>query len=303
VTDRFAVGRYVRLRIRLRAAAGYSFAESCTATVNGAPAELLRTSATEAVLVMNFGTVQASEQYTVIYAVGEGAEAAPAQPSQYPKGSKLLRPVQPYAEGRVFMGWYTDPAMTNEWSFFADTIEGNLVLFARWRDRTDTDHVHDVDPQPIAERAASCTSAGTREHYRCRTCEALFLDAAGHFRVTVTENLLIPPVTEHPFEHFEPHSGGHYAVCIHPQCNERAEGGTLLPHRDENHDGACDDCAYRLTPRLDGSGDATGLPSAVLPTLSALFQGSLTTLLLLAAAAVGVVLLAVLLVVVLRKKK
>ena len=47
-------------------------------------------------------------------------------------GSVLTEPSVPSKEGMVFGGWYQDPDAITPWNFAADTVTGNLRLYAKW---------------------------------------------------------------------------------------------------------------------------------------------------------------------------
>jgi uncharacterized repeat protein (TIGR02543 family) len=46
--------------------------------------------------------------------------------------SLIPKPVDPVKEGFDFAGWYTEPDCQTEWDFDADTIEDDLILYAKW---------------------------------------------------------------------------------------------------------------------------------------------------------------------------
>lgn len=49
-------------------------------------------------------------------------------------GEKIPRPEEPEREGYELEGWYTDIHLTEEWNFDEDTVEGNMSLYAKWRE-------------------------------------------------------------------------------------------------------------------------------------------------------------------------
>ncbi len=49
------------------------------------------------------------------------------------KGSKVTKPSDPTADGYIFMGWYKEAACMTPWDFDADTVEEDVVLYARWK--------------------------------------------------------------------------------------------------------------------------------------------------------------------------
>jgi len=42
------------------------------------------------------------------------------------------RPEQPKRPGRTFAGWYFDEECTERWDFETDTVEDNMILYAKW---------------------------------------------------------------------------------------------------------------------------------------------------------------------------
>lgn len=48
------------------------------------------------------------------------------------KGSLITKPDDPLKEGFEFSGWYKDKELTTPWDFEQDTINANVVLYAKW---------------------------------------------------------------------------------------------------------------------------------------------------------------------------
>lgn len=62
-------------------------------------------------------------------------------------GEKLVRPEDPVRNGYTFEGWYKDIYLTEEWDFENDTVQGNMSLYAKWKEtivEEDTDDTLDV---------------------------------------------------------------------------------------------------------------------------------------------------------------
>lgn len=62
-------------------------------------------------------------------------------------GEKLTRPEDPVREGCTFEGWYKDIHLTEKWDFDADTVQGNMSLYAKWKEtivEEDTENVPDA---------------------------------------------------------------------------------------------------------------------------------------------------------------
>lgn len=74
-------------------------------------------------------TVILSTDCTVSFETN-GGSAVPAQTVQY--GEKVQRPANPTREGYQLVGWYTDIDLRNPWDFDADTVQGNMTLYAKW---------------------------------------------------------------------------------------------------------------------------------------------------------------------------
>lgn len=53
-------------------------------------------------------------------------------------GEKIPRPEEPEREGYELEGWYTDIHLTEEWDFDEDTVEGNMSLYAKWVEATES---------------------------------------------------------------------------------------------------------------------------------------------------------------------
>lgn len=68
--------------------------------------------------------------YTVSFSMNGHGSAPAAVTADY--GTKIARPGNPQAPGYEFGGWYTDPACTKAWNFAVDTVQGNMVLYAKW---------------------------------------------------------------------------------------------------------------------------------------------------------------------------
>lgn len=74
-------------------------------------------------------TVILSTDCTVQFEPNGGSEVA-AQKVHY--GEHIARPEDPQRSGYTFAGWYRDIDLTKAWDFEADTVDGNLTLYAKW---------------------------------------------------------------------------------------------------------------------------------------------------------------------------
>jgi uncharacterized repeat protein (TIGR02543 family) len=48
------------------------------------------------------------------------------------ENSTAAEPTAPIKADHVFVGWYTEAALTTEWNFATDTVTGDMTLYARW---------------------------------------------------------------------------------------------------------------------------------------------------------------------------
>lgn len=77
-----------------------------------------------------------AKKYTVTYNTNGGSAVESATVSE---GSKLTEPTAaPTKDGYTFLGWYKDAAFTNRWNFDADTVTGNITLYAKWAETAKT---------------------------------------------------------------------------------------------------------------------------------------------------------------------
>ena len=74
-------------------------------------------------------TIILSTECKVTYQTNGGSEI-PAQMAQY--GELLTKPEDPIREGYHLEGWYSDIDLQKEWNFDADTVQGNMTLYAKW---------------------------------------------------------------------------------------------------------------------------------------------------------------------------
>lgn len=74
-------------------------------------------------------TPPAPDQYAVTFD-SQGGSPVPGQ--TVTSGSKAARPADPVRDGCLFQGWCRDREGTLSWDFDADTVTGNLTLYAKW---------------------------------------------------------------------------------------------------------------------------------------------------------------------------
>lgn len=76
-----------------------------------------------------------AKKYTVTYNTNGGSAVAPVTVTE---NRKLTAPTAPTKDGYTFHGWYKDAAFTNGWNFDADTVTGDLTLYAKWAETAKT---------------------------------------------------------------------------------------------------------------------------------------------------------------------
>ena len=74
-------------------------------------------------------TIILTTDCTVSFETNGGSEI-PDLVAQY--GETIARPVNPVRDGYRLAGWYTDIDLQNPWDFDADTVHGNMTLYAKW---------------------------------------------------------------------------------------------------------------------------------------------------------------------------
>ena len=47
-------------------------------------------------------------------------------------GAKITEPDDPTLDGYTFAGWFSDLGLTDEWTFATDTVESDMMLYAKW---------------------------------------------------------------------------------------------------------------------------------------------------------------------------
>ena len=72
--------------------------------------------------------------YTIQYELNEGTNAA-ANPSEYIYG-KAVTLQEPARDGYRFAGWYTDSTLQTSFTGITESINGNLILYAKWISET-----------------------------------------------------------------------------------------------------------------------------------------------------------------------
>ncbi|MDR0455865.1 MAG: InlB B-repeat-containing protein [Treponema sp.] len=69
------------------------------------------------------------QKYTVSFNANGGSPVP--QQQTVAQGGKVTQPPAMSRSGYRFGGWYSDAACTHQWNFAADTVSGNITLYAR----------------------------------------------------------------------------------------------------------------------------------------------------------------------------
>ena len=67
--------------------------------------------------------------YTVTFESNGGSSVSS---QEIPQGSLVIEPPAPSLTGYTFGGWYADSGLTDPWNFSADTVTGNITIYAKW---------------------------------------------------------------------------------------------------------------------------------------------------------------------------
>lgn len=67
--------------------------------------------------------------YTVAFNSNGGSSVASQTVEE---GEKATQPTAPTKDGYTFGGWYEDAELTDAWTFASDTVQGDMVLYAKW---------------------------------------------------------------------------------------------------------------------------------------------------------------------------
>ena len=94
--------------------------------------------------------------YTVIYNLsGKGTDIRRAGMTA---GSLIPKPLDPKADGYIFLGWYLDETFGKMWDFDIDTIQNDITLYAGWSKEIAPDngmelYVQEILPQTYTGKA------------------------------------------------------------------------------------------------------------------------------------------------------
>ena len=135
--------------------------------------------------------------HTVSFNAGGGTPAPETQNIAY--GGRVTEPPAMTRIGYAFDGWYTEPSFTNKWNFAANTVTGNITLYAGWITAyTVTFNANGGTPEPTPQYIASGgrvtePSAMTRSEYIFDAWykEASFSNKWNFATDTVTANTIL----------------------------------------------------------------------------------------------------------------
>lgn len=100
--------------------------------------------------------------YTVQFDLNGGTSAVIGQ-QEIVKGNYAARPQDPTRPNYTFLGWYTQASGGSEWSFDADAVTSNMVLYAHWQKmHTVTFHLNGGTSPVIAGQSVANGGHATR---------------------------------------------------------------------------------------------------------------------------------------------
>ncbi len=73
------------------------------------------------------------QKYTVTFVTGSGSSV---RAQSLPSGALVVKPEDPTLAGYEFVAWYKDAKYKTEWNFDVDRVDGNITLYAKWRNKT-----------------------------------------------------------------------------------------------------------------------------------------------------------------------
>lgn len=73
--------------------------------------------------------------YSVVFASLGGSEVETVR--DITRFAKITEPEAPTKDGFIFGGWYTDESYTSQWHFDKDTVQDNMILYAKWDEDPD----------------------------------------------------------------------------------------------------------------------------------------------------------------------
>lgn len=89
-------------------------------------------------------------EHAVTFEANGGSTVAPLTVID---GAKITAPAAPKKDGCTFDGWYVDQGLTTPWNFEADTVTGDVTLYAKW--------LEIADPQPNQFEVVFVTGDGS----------------------------------------------------------------------------------------------------------------------------------------------
>jgi uncharacterized repeat protein (TIGR02543 family) len=87
------------------------------------------------VILLSGCPIEPPPTYTVTFESNGGSAAGPQTVSE---GGTVAAPAAPARSGFAFAEWYSDIALSAPWDFAADTVTGDMTLYAKWTSNTYT---------------------------------------------------------------------------------------------------------------------------------------------------------------------
>ena len=190
------------------------------------------------------------ETYTVTVK-DDGNGTAEADPSSATEGTTITLTNSPksgykFKEWEVVSGGIT---ITDD-KFTMPTSNVEIkAIFEEDTTPTPPTHIHELVHKDKVE--ASCTKNGTKEHYECTKCGAMFEDKTEHVPLT-EEEIIIPAAGHKPSSTYSYDANNHWKVCT--VCDEKLEKAA------HSFNGStCTTCNYtKKTYSSGGGGSSTG---------------------------------------------
>ncbi len=175
-------------------------------------------------------------------------------------GDLVTEPDEPVREGYEFAGWYTDDSLSFKWRFDADTVEGDMTLYAGWR-KVSTPPAHKCESK--CEECGKCTDISCTDTAckdKCsghevitHECESKCPECGKCLDDACTETACADKCTEHGTV-IPPHGCVNVCpecgkctneYCTEDVCTEKCQGHTVTPPAHEC-ESVCSECGKCL---------------------------------------------------------
>ena len=189
-----------------------------------------------------------AHEITVTYTTG-GKTASADKDKAYSGDTVTLK--YEANDGYHFSKWTSDDVTINDDNTFTmpDKAVTIQAVFEENTTPTPPTHIHELVHKDKVE--ASCTENGTKEHYECTECGAMFEDKTESVPLT-EEDIIIPAAGHKPSSTYSYDANNHWKVCT--VCNEKLEKAA------HSFNGStCTTCNYtKKTYSSGGGGSSTG---------------------------------------------